>query len=500
MGAEVGELFVVEPGEDFLLGDVGRAREELLESGGDECVALAGVGAVELFGEDAGGFDELRAVEKHEGLEGGVRGVAAGDADHALGDVEGFEHGRGAGASPERVHTATIECFACAGGRGFEGFRDVVGVNGRAADFFHEEAAGGEGLVADHFGGEAVTRTAGEPDIFRIVGHDLGSGEAALAVGLREDDGFMQGFYVPAGADEFAGEPVEEFGIFGAVTLAAEVVGGLDEAATEEGLPEAIHRHAREQRMARVGEPAGEAEAVARLIGRKGGEGGGGVGANGGAALIVFTALEDVGRLGLREFAHDHDFLGLIGEFGLRRAGGGERGELGAVGLVVMGEVGVEVGWRRKRRLRGSGIDAADLEGGEFAGEDPELVNEAALEAAVAETFAEGDGVAATAGDVFGEVIANDLGAGGLAVDEEVEAGGAAGAIVGDGEVDPFIDREGIGGADRNRVAGPEMDERPFRAAVFDEELVAAAAGVGPRARAVQDDGALFDIGGLNPE
>ena len=314
MGAEVGELFVVEAGEDFLLGDVGRAREELEESGGDECVALAGVGAVEIFGEHAGGFDELGAVEKYERLEGGVRGVAAGDADHALGDVEGFEHGRGAGASPESVDTAAIECFAFAGGRGFEGLGDVVGVDGRAADFFHEEAAGGEGLVADHFGGEAVTRTAGEPDIFRIVGHDLGSGEAALAVGLREDDGFMQGFHVPAGADEFAGEPVEEFGIFGAVTLAAEVVGGLDEAAAEEGLPEAIHRHAREQRMARVGEPACEAEAVARLIGWKGGEGGGGVGANGGAALIVFTALQNVGGLGLREFAHDHNLLGLIGE------------------------------------------------------------------------------------------------------------------------------------------------------------------------------------------
>ena len=187
-------------------------------------------------------------------------------------------------------------------------------------------------------------------------------------------------------------------------------------------------------------------------------------------------------------------------------AGGGERGELRAVGLVVIREVGVEVG-RGKLRAERCGLSVgrnrenpAGFEGGERAGEDPELVDEAAFEAAVAETFAEGDGVAATAGDVFCEVIADDLGAGGLAVDEEAEAGGAAGAIVGDSDVDPFIDRERIGGADRNRVAGPEVNERPFRAAVFDEELVAPAAGVGPRARAVQDDGALFGIGSLNPE
>ena len=117
-----------------------------------------------------------------------------------------------------------------------------------------------------------------------------------------------------------------------------------------------------------------------------------------------------------------------------------------------------------------------------------------------AEALAEGDGVTAAAGDVFGEVIADNLSACRLAVNEQAKAGGAARTVIRDGDVDPFVDGERIGGADRNRVAGPEVNERPFGAAVFEEEFVAAAAGVGPGTRAVEDDGALFGIGSLNPE
>ena len=65
---------------------------------------------------------------------------------------------------------------------------------------------------------------------------------------------------------------------------------------------------------------------------------------DGGAAVIVFAAREDIGSLGRGEFAHDHDFLGGVGEGGLGGARGGEGGEGGPVGLVVGGEVGVVIG------------------------------------------------------------------------------------------------------------------------------------------------------------
>ena len=455
---------------------------------------------MKFFREHARGFDELGAVQEDEGLQGRVGGVAAGDADDAFRHVEGFKHGRRAGAPPEGVNAAPVEFLALAGRRGFERLGEIVGVDGRAADFFHEEAAHRQRLVANHFGRQTVARSAREPDVFRIVRHDLGRGEAALPVGLREHDGFEERLHIPAGADKLAGEPIEQLGIFGAVALAAEVIDGFHEAAAEEGLPETIHRHAREQRMARVGQPAREAEAVARLVGGKRRERRGSVGADGGATLIVFAPLENVGGPGLRQFAHHHDVLRLVGEFGLRGARGGERRELGAVGLVVIREVMAELRLALGGRERTGGKKFAHFHRGQRAAEDAEVVHEPAREAAVAEPFAEGDRVAAAARDVLGEMVADDFGARRAAVDEQAEAGGAARAVVGDGDVNPFVERERIEGADRNRIAGPEVNERPFRAAVLDQEFVAAAAGVGPRARTVEHDGALLRVGRLNPE
>ena len=311
--AIVADLFVEEAEENFLFGGVGRAGREGAEGGGDEGGGIAGVFALEAFGEGAGGFDELRAVEQDEGLQGRVGGVATRDADDALRDVERFEHGGRAGTAPKRVETAAVEGLTFAGGGGFEGLGDVVGVDRRTTDFFNEQAAGGEGLVANHLGGEAMAGTAGEPGVLRIVGHDLRGREAALAVSIGEDDGFEEGFHIPARADEFAGEPVEEFGVLGAIALGAEVVGGLDEALTEEGLPKAIYGHAGQQRVIGGGEPAGKAEAVARLVGGESGKRRRGVGGDGGAAVVILAALEDVGGLRRGKFAHDHDLFGGVG-------------------------------------------------------------------------------------------------------------------------------------------------------------------------------------------
>ena len=101
---------------------------------------------------------------------------------------------------------------------------------------------------------------------------------------------------------------------------------------------------------------------------------------------------------------------------------------------------------------------------------------------------------------VAGEVVADGVAGGGVAVDEELEPLGLAGAVAGQGDVGPLADGECVFGADGDCVAWPEVDEGGGKVAVFDEELVAAASGVGPCAAAVEDDGAVFGVRGAEPE
>ena len=92
------------------------------------------------------------------------------------------------------------------------------------------------------------------------------SGEARriLAIGGREDHPLHQRLDVPARVDELARQPVEQFGMTGPLALHAEVVAGLDQALTEQLLPEAIDHHARGQRMVGLGEPLRQPQAVLR--------------------------------------------------------------------------------------------------------------------------------------------------------------------------------------------------------------------------------------------
>ena len=68
-------------------------------------------------------------------------------------------------------------------------------------------------------------------------------------------------FHVPTGADEFGGEPVEEFGVGGGVALHAKVARRADEAGAEELLPETVHGDAGGERILRIDDPVGEIEA-----------------------------------------------------------------------------------------------------------------------------------------------------------------------------------------------------------------------------------------------
>ena len=295
-----------------------------------------------------------------------------------------------------------------------------------------------------------------------------------------------------------AGEGVEEFGVARERALIAEVIDGVDEPAAEHLGPEPVDDDASGEWVAGVGGPFGEAEAIGWVSWVEGEDGGGDACGDGIAGCVVGTALEEASGFGVCHFLHDHEgwdgiLEGVEGGAGLLEGGGGGAG-FGVEGAEPVGEERVGIGGRG---------EAGELRGfwwSEGAGEDAEVVDVAAFEATVAETLADGDLRGFTAVGVAGEVVADGVAGGGEAVDEELEAVGFAGAVAGHGDVGPLGDGEQVFGADGDGVAWPEVDEGGGETAVFDEELVAAASGVGPCAAAVEDDGAVFGVRGAEPE
>ena len=151
-----------------------------------------------------------------------------------------------------------------------------------------------------------MPRAAGEPHVERIISHRLGIGEASLAVRLGEHDRLDEPLHVPRHAAigqrmrELPGEQVEHLRIFRSRGLIAEILGRLHESDPEKRLPEPVDRHAGEQGMVGIDQPAGEPEAVLRLIRWKRRQDGGCVGFHGLAPLVVIAALEHEGRVRLR--------------------------------------------------------------------------------------------------------------------------------------------------------------------------------------------------------
>ncbi len=88
--------------------------------------------------------------------------------------------------------------------RGFDGFSTHVAV---------EKVGDVEELVADDFGVEAGSRAACEESVVGVVVVFGGAGFRGLLVGAAGDEGFHEGFDVPAGVDELEGEVVEELGV-----------------------------------------------------------------------------------------------------------------------------------------------------------------------------------------------------------------------------------------------------------------------------------------------
>jgi len=92
--------------------------------------------------------------------------------------------------------------------------------------------------------------------------------------------------------------------------------------------------------------------------------------------------------------------------------------------------------------------EVGDFNRRQAAIENPEIVHLAALESGIAKTVTDGQlRLAALIGDVLAQFVANDLGLGRRAVEENTQAGGATGSIVGECDVHPLIGRESDPGA-----------------------------------------------------
>ena len=179
------------------------------------------------------------------------------------------------------------------------------GKDARPADLAIEQAADGQGVVADHLGVQAEAAARG--DSRRLNGSRRASSAVSrrrLPIGRRGDDQLVHRLQAPFPLDELDGQPVEQFRVGRRFALGAEVLARLDEAAAEEARPEPIHRHAAGQRVVRVDQPAGQAQAVGRLPGRQRVQLRRHAGLDRLAEVLEVAAEHDVRRPRLRQLLH----------------------------------------------------------------------------------------------------------------------------------------------------------------------------------------------------
>ena len=104
----------------------------------------------------------------------------------------------------------------------------------------------------------AAVKKLAKLEVPGLMTHDLSSIPMTL--------GFVdQLFEIPAALDELQRQAIQQLGIKRFLALAAEVLRRLHQTATEQALPDAVHRDPRQQRMVRCGEPARKAKAIRRL-------------------------------------------------------------------------------------------------------------------------------------------------------------------------------------------------------------------------------------------
>ena len=132
----------------------------------------------------------------------------------------------------------------------------------RAGGTVNKQAAGRQCLVAQHPRGKSVSRTPRQQTIVRITCRYTGRRGGPLPIRRAGYHQPLYGFDVPAGANQFGGQPIEQCRVRRFITLCAEILGRLHQARLEKHLPAAVDSHPPRERMGWINEPAGQCQAI----------------------------------------------------------------------------------------------------------------------------------------------------------------------------------------------------------------------------------------------
>ena len=206
-----------------------------------------------------------------------IRARSAQGASLAEGRVEEQHRGVWHRAFPIRVETATVEIFALVLSIGrlriillidhllIETGR-VIRLHRRTADFWHQQAAGGECLVTHEFTRQAEARATGDPAVVRIALMCFGRELRALPIGLAGDHQAQHGFHIPPAGNKFRCQPVDQFRMARRLTLRTKILRRAHQTGAKQHLPIAIDGHTRGQRIRRIDQPARQPQTTARKI------------------------------------------------------------------------------------------------------------------------------------------------------------------------------------------------------------------------------------------
>ena len=139
------------------------------------------------------------------------------------------------------------------------GLRLIRRTDRRPASCRIEASRVGQKCIPDDLRFQADGRASPPQSVVGIAGEFRpGAGQRGIhAVGGRGDDEPVEVLEAPASVDEFAGQPVDQVGVFRRAAFASEIKQRRGQGRSEMSIPHLIHRHPCSQGISRVGDPAG---------------------------------------------------------------------------------------------------------------------------------------------------------------------------------------------------------------------------------------------------
>ena len=127
-----------------------------------------------------------------------------------------------------------------------------------AADFRNEQTGDDEGIVPHEFGFNAPAALTGQLAVVGVAGAQVPRRGRDLPVGVAVDDEADHVLHVPAAVHEFAGQPVEKFGVHRRLALHAKIVQHPGQARAKELFPKAVHKDPGRERVFAGNDPLGK--------------------------------------------------------------------------------------------------------------------------------------------------------------------------------------------------------------------------------------------------